>query len=680
MKQMLKKFFSLAALLSTVSAYSVIPYYSIRNQGQDVARDLAGMTQHENLFDMDKIYGTFAVTTEYSQTFRPNRIAEALFGPAVCNSSCDGATIAVSGSRVANRGANDWLADYFYLPTDFQSTLKFSPRIRNVVVDLDFYLGLDEWACGLYMRINAPIVWSQWNLNFCESVVSTGSLNYAPGYFNTYDVAPTTAVPSGVGIARSNLLTSASAFFSGSTITDTPATTTQVVTYDPLCYGKITGCARHKTALADLAVTLGYNFLNDEDYHLGVGIRMLAPTGTKPHAKYLFEPIVGNGHHWELGAEVSGHAMLWRSCDEESNLGFFVDANITHLFKAKQTRTADLNGLPLSRYMLAERLTTNSGTSLGGIAGATGTAAATAATAPTAPVSVFAGEFAPVANLTTRDVKVSVGVQGDVAAQFTYTRCGFAMDLGYNFWGRSKEKVSCSSNCSTGCSSSSNCATSCSSSVACTTTPFAPNTWALKGDAQVYSFNRTTGLAVPLSATESLATINAGTNVAQEGVPASNPGQLAIDKRNPNVDAPQFAYNGTTIGATVLDASFNNGTPAADAINTSIQPVFISQAAVTGVTNSGFNYATNRGISNKIYTNLSYNWVDCEDWVPYVGVGGFGEFGNGGKCGSSCSSSSAACSTTNSCSSSCSTGCSSTSEKAAISQWGVWAKLGVSFN
>lgn len=664
MKQMLKKFFSLAALLSTVNSYSVVGYYSIRNQGQDAARDLAGMTQHINLFDMDKIYGTFALTAEYSQTFRPNRIAESLFGSAVCNSNCDGATINVSGSRVANRGANDWLADYFYLPTDFQSTLKFSPRIRNAVVDLDFYLGLDEWACGLYLRVNAPIVWTQWNLNFCETINATSTQAYDPGYFNGYDVAPAASNGLlGVGIARSNLLSSFASFASGSTITDSSITPTTHVVFDPLCYARIDRCAHNKTALADLAVTFGYNFVNDEDYHFGLGLRVLAPTGTRPNAKRLFEPIVGNGKHWELGADVSGHAMLWRSCDEESNLGFFVDANITHLFKAKQRRTADLAGKPLSRYMLAEKLAVGTVSTVGGV---TGAAAATAATAPTAPSAIFAGEFSPVANLTTRDVKVSVGVQGDVAAQFTYTRCGFAWDLGYNFWGRSCEKVSCSSSCA---SSSSNCANACSSSSAACNASYAANTWALKGDAYVYGFANNGNNTVALSATESAATIHAGTNFAAAGVTDS--AVVAVDRRNPNIDNPQFAYAGVTVGFPIVTATLNPGSATVDATRTSINPVFISDA--------NFNFAANRGISNKIYTNLSYNWVDCEDWVPYVGIGGFGEFGNGGKCNSGCSSSSsAACPTTNTCSSS--SGCASSCESAAISQWGVWAKFGVSFN
>jgi len=668
MKQMLKKFFSLAVLLTTVSAYSVIPYYSIRSQGQDAARELAGWTQHINLFDMDKIYGTFAVTAEYTQTFRPSRIAESLFGAAVCNTNCNGAAITVSGSRVANRGANDWLADYFYLPTDFKSTLNFSPRIRNAVVDLDFYLGLDELACGLYLQVDAPIVWTNWNLQFCESNVTSGTQNYDPGYFNGYDVAPAASNGNfGVGVLRSKLNTNFSAFASGKALTSVSLTGTGTVLFDPLCYAQIDGCGHSKTALADIAVNFGYNFINDEDYHVGLGIRVVAPTGTRPNGKRLFEPIVGNGKHWELGGQMSAHAMLWRSCDEESNLGFFVDAEITHMFKAKQRRTADLVGKPLSRYMLAERLATGTVTTLGGVTGIA--QAPTPATAPIAPVALFAGEFAPVANLTTRDVKVSVGVQGDVAAQFTYTRCGFAMDLGYNFWGRSCEKVSCSSSCDTSCpSSSSACATSCSSSsVACVTPAFAENTWALKGDAYVYGFNNVTNAIVALSATESLATINAGRNFAAAGVTDS--GVIAAGRRNPGVDNAQFAYNGVTTAANAVKSTLA-GTATVDSTRTSIQPIFISTA--------NFNYAANRGISNKVYTNLSYNWVDCEDWVPYVGVGGYGEFGNGGNCDSGCaSSSSAACATT--CASS-SSDCASSCESAAISQWGVWAKLGVSFN
>ena len=55
----------------------------------------------------------------------------------------DTRSINISGSAIANRGANDWLADYFGLPRDFQSTVIFKPTISNYILDFSFYAGLD---------------------------------------------------------------------------------------------------------------------------------------------------------------------------------------------------------------------------------------------------------------------------------------------------------------------------------------------------------------------------------------------------------------------------------------------------------------------------------------------------------------------------------------------------------
>ncbi|MCX5922152.1 MAG: hypothetical protein NTX86_02395 [Candidatus Dependentiae bacterium] len=638
MNQMLKKLFSAAVLLSTPAFCSqpantpcaVAPQLLFRSQAVDAARELAGWAHHVNLFDQDKIYGSLSATVEYSQSFRSSRIAECLFGTNSCNNDC-GATIKVSGSDVAERGANDWLADYFYLPTDFQSTLHFSPKIQNVVADLNFYLGLDEWACGLFFRMHAPINWTKWCLNYCETVTDAGVADYQEGYF-TVSVDP-----------RSNLLNNFSEFAAGKAPavfndTDASSTGTADVTFDGLCYAKFDRCCRTKTRLADLSWILGYNFVNDEDYHLGVGIKVAAPTGNRPSATHLFDAVSGNGHHWELGAHITSHAMLWRCEDEDSSLGFYLDANITHLFNDNQTRTFDLKGKPLSRYMLAAKHT------------APAVGLFTDAAATTLAATQFAREFSPVANLTTRDVSVSIGVQGDVAAQLTYANRGWNVDLGYNFWGRSCEKFSrkdCSSDCRSSCSSSSDCKTACAAT-------FAENTWALKGEAHVFGFHlNPAGDADALTVSDSNATINSGT---------------VTSSANLEVNHAANGYNGAN---SLLDAQI------------SVPTEFITECDLDLV--------GTRGISNKVYGHLSYNWLDCEDWAPYVGIGGFGEFGsNSGSCNTGCSSSSD-CNTgcSSSSSSDCKTTCASSSSdcntssnchKCALSQWGVWIKAGVSFN
>lgn len=600
MNHTIKKIFSVATLLGAVALHAdcstslgtitdVTPLFLPRSQSVNAAMELAGWTGHVNLFDKDCFYGTLAITPGYSRSFRGSQIAECLFGTSSCDDKCADTVIKISGSRVQNRNATDWLADNFYLAPDFESTIKFSPRIQNAFLDFNLYLGLDEWANGLFFRAHAPMVWTQWDLNMCESK-TTGTQGYEIGYF-----APT-AVPA------AHVLKNFTAYAKGGAITSQDD-----ITFYGLQHAKMDRCQHTKTGLADLRMILGWNFVNDEDYHLGVGVLLAAPTGNAPQGEFLFEPIVGNGKFWELGAHITGHAMLWRCESEESSLGFYVDANITHLFKSRQTRFFDLKNKNLSRYMLAERVDgTNTANQL--------TGATTSALAD----GVFNNEYTPVANLTTQDVDVSIGVQGDVAAQFTYAHGNWNWDVGYNFWGRSCENIKpdCNQNCSK--------------------TPAFTNdaTWALKGDAQVFGYQGAS--PVKLSATESLATIYAGTNQALPPLPLNN----GINSPEPALFAanPVFTQPG---GAT--------------AINTSIQPQYIKAA--------DFNLVGTRGISNKLYTHVSYNWFDCEDWVPYMGIGASAEWANNG-------------SENNDCATDCENAC----VKCALSQWSVWAKLGVSFN
>ena len=180
--------------LLIISCYSiqalspVLPYVSLRSQGQDAARELAGSVGHINLFDQEKIYGSFSTTLEYTRSFKPHQISSALFGDYARN-PCS--AIAISGSRTLDRGTGDWLADYFYLPTDFKSIIQFSPQIQNAIADFQFYLGLDSWIEGLFFQINIPFVWSKWNLGFRETVVSPGTNPADEGYYSSIELPRT---------------------------------------------------------------------------------------------------------------------------------------------------------------------------------------------------------------------------------------------------------------------------------------------------------------------------------------------------------------------------------------------------------------------------------------------------------------------------------------------------------
>ncbi len=190
-------------------------------------------------------------------------------------------------------------------------------------------------------------------------------------------------------------------------------------------------CRQTLTRVADLRAQLGWNFLSCPNYHLGASIYAAAPTGNRPHGQYIFEPIVGNGKHWELGADITWHTNIHKSKDECSSFDIYVDANLTHLFKTRQCRTFDLIGKPFSRYMLMAKM---SGDVQNLYAGAEEQDLV-------APSAQFAHEFAPLANISTIPVNVSASIQADIIVKLSWTHKNFQCDLGYNFWTRSCEKI-----------------------------------------------------------------------------------------------------------------------------------------------------------------------------------------------------------------------------------------------
>ena len=656
MKQYAKKLFSLVVLLgatgitemaaqqtpAVAQEESVLPFIQFRSQGRDTARKLYGTTIFAvDQWDMDTIYGTFNVTFQYDRSFRNSRIAHCLFGDSLvnvpnvntdnnaCKKSCDD-TIAliISGSQVENRdNAKDWMAENFLLPRDFRSVVTFKPQVQDILVDFNFFVGFDRWCSGLYMRLYGPVVNNRTKLRANETVTAEGTVGYDAGFF-----AP-------AAVERDQLFTKASQFFNG----DQLANPIEGITFTPLQFAKIATCGSHsKTGFAELRGEFGWNYLS-ENWHFGFNIQAAAPTGTRPNAEFLFPPQVGNGKHWELGGGLSTHWTMWRSEDEEKSWSFFVEADITHLFKAKQLRTFDLKGKPNSRYMLAERMDADVPENL--------FSSATAGTGQTGtqPNAAFNNAFMPVANFSTRNVNVSIGVQGDLVAMFTYAVRGFTWDLGYNFWGMSHEKI---------CLSSSDCRPA-----------FPKDVWALKGDAQVFGF-LADATPVALSATESLATIHNGTNIAA-GAAATPP---VPANTNPGVDNAQFAQTDAT-GTAVI-----NNVPTGDQlqIKTSNPAILIKE------TDLDLTAAQTRGISNKIFTHFSYTWVDRDRWVPYIGGGVSAEFGSGhGKKDNCPDSSSNKCpnksttKTTNACDNLCGD---SSGTKCAISKWAIELKGGISFH
>lgn len=599
----------------------------IRSQGKDAARQLVGWQQFINRYDMDSTYGALSVTAEYSQSFRNDSLTYFLFGKDLVNCK----ELYIQGSQVADRNPKAWMADYFGLPTDFQSKLTFCPKIQNAIFDMDLYLGLDELAEGLFFRMNFPLVWTKWQLNPCEKSIAQGENGFTAGYMSTGTIARADLADSFLGTMKGN-------YKFGDM-------------QSPIKAGKfINQCDNSKIRLAQIDLELGWNFVLQENYHFGILLYTACPTGNAPSATYLFEPIAGNGKHWEFGAGLTSSWIFHRSAENpDRNIGLWIDATVSHLFKSCQCRSFDFCSKANSRYMLLEEMSNNNDADK----------IQAEVNDKLTPASYqYSRNLIPAINWSTFSIDVRIDVQADAVAKIGFMSDNWNFDFGYNLWARSGEKF-CNDKC--GCD--------------------ATKIYSIKGDSFIYGAkDNGTGNIYGLSASQSLANIHSGKNYP--AISGDNP------KTNPRIDHPYLAQAGTHELFTIA---------AANRINTSINPVTVSRKDLN------MNKSPS-SISNSLFSNLGYAWKDKEgDYVPFLTMGGKIEFAqnnyddcccpynntacNSSSNNSSCSSCSCGSCSCGSCSSSsttttesCSTGCDSGCPRGGVSTWGIWIKGGLAFD
>jgi hypothetical protein len=601
MKIYRSQLFSLLSIFFTFAHAEnpVASSFNTRSISRDAARDLVGWTNYINKDSIPEVvYGAISITPEYNHTFHSHDITRTLFGDNLIGSGCE-QHLHITGSQVANRSPQDLLADYFYLPTDFESTVQFTPVIDNTIIDFGFYLGLDAWVKGLYFALHAPFAHTRWDLNIDEDITDPGTNNSAPGYL-TPNVLP-----------RNQLLDSFTGFANGRTIPNT-----QQVAFEELNYAQMSAERLVKSRMGEVRTYVGWNFLVEPSYHVGFNGQIAWPTGLRPEGFYLFEPLVGNGHFWELGFGLNGHYDFWHSQDELSHCCFYIDCNVTHLFRTRQTRTFDLTRAgTLSRYMMAMEMISPAVN----LRGANGMI----------PSAQFNNDILPVANMSTLAVDVSIAIQADIVLLFNATHRNWSFDFGYNYWGRSPDTITLRHNES-----------------------FEEKTFVLKGDAHVFGYIPDSTTAIPLSATQNNATINSGKNLPATGT--TNPVVITAAAQNPNIDFATPAQTNPTVGPglNLLYAPDLTLVPT-NFINTSVPPIFITRndLDIAG--------AQTRGSSNKLFYHLSYTWSDKSEWQPYLGFGGEAEW---------------AASTKKNCGP-----CEHHHAASCASQWGVWIKTGATF-
>ncbi len=573
---------------------------------------------------MDQVYGGFELLFQYQRSFDASNLARGLFGTNVLN---------FAGSAVVGAATNALLADNFGLSSNFVGSIALKPVIQSFNLGFDWFIGLDEWARGLYLQIDGNFEAQKRELQSnCSYITSTtyGNIPFPAGYMSstsTAPISPITDIPTALGLQG--------------TFGDKKTAGT---------FGRFDFCDRTESGFAGLSVNLGYDFVRCDNYFLGAFFRVVAPTGSKVHPEYVFNPIVGNGQGWEVGAGISSRWEMWNNNDCQK-LTAMLDGYVVSILKHRSLRTFDLASTNTAfqvNYLCnnSENNNCNAGCSVascntgcsvascntgcsvascnagssvdscnatngcnispcstGCNTGCNSCAAANSLSRYSllkqfnlvGGVYTYASNLITAADYTTRSVDVRTPVKGDATVRIVYTHGGFDFGFGYNVFGMSREKIS---------------AVGAASSCLFTSTTTA---YGLKGcqcagyDVYSTSFIGTTTVINALTSVSPLNSTASNATAYQNGCGTcgtmDNPAVIT------SVPANTFYTSCTT-------------TATAGTLVSSLTPASASDPVVllSGTVNdldlcSG---TAPRQYSSKGFISLDYTWED-NDWAPFLG-------------------------------------------------------------
>jgi hypothetical protein len=396
-KKSLRLLFTTLTMLATatLSADSTVSIsknlFLQRAFSANIARELL-MEGHVTSTDFDGFYSFFSATGVYQRAW---------------NQSDDqgiGAFPFWSGTNVMTVGTNSSLSDLdaYQFGLGNVSTLgsiELNPIVYQGGSDFLIYFGASINDPGMFLKLKAPLAIIGINPQLTETVTATAQ-NYVAGAINYESTSPI--------VSPATSMTQA---FRGSYL---DGQTSNGSDFLPMQFGLIDGVQKSGAQFGDIEMTLGYNLVCNEDYLFGLGLRASAPSANKPNGIYMLQPLLGRGGSWGIGGYIDGKAKLWENHTNQS-LHVNVMATILHLITTKNSiRSYDLtaNG-PGSKYLLVADY--NGGS--------------------------YQEVIQNLINISTLPTSSSCSAEGNAAISLSYISNGWAADFGYEFWGRTAEKL-----------------------------------------------------------------------------------------------------------------------------------------------------------------------------------------------------------------------------------------------
>ena len=493
--------------------------------------ELTAENRHQ--FDREEFYGDFAITLGWQQNFSRSRLSSYFLNK--CGSVNVGANAASGAAAVSDIRASD-----LGLSTTFTGCAWLCPKYQDFIADFDLYLAWDEFVQGLWTELRIPFVHTRWNAGLGSSASDLGGTYYALDD-NQTDFVVTSANDAPVEVVYTGSCALSSALLGNCGFGDAPR----------LSAGKMVNCVRTQNGLGGIRLEIGYDFLRRERGSMGLALDVQFPAANKPCKcnncdLFIFDPKVGSQHAWKIGGVLRAQYMLWDR-DEKERIDFYFDGRAAGLFSGTTTRLVGLqanNCTLFNQYLLLDKfeVTSTSATYIG---------------------------LERAANLLKYQVKnCSASVESQITAMFQYKNGGFVGALGYNFFGRSAEKLSL-------CKCCCNCGDNYS--------------YVIKGDLPVYTDADTDGGFY-------------------------SPTDSDINQTGTVVPLSQVVH-ANLLASTVTGAALNLSN-------------CCGSCSTCGNGNITVCPATHpKYISNTIFGHLGYHWEDV-DWKPYLGILGKVDIGS----------------------------------------------------
>ncbi|MGZ6251265.1 MAG: hypothetical protein ACXWL2_04495 [Candidatus Chromulinivorax sp.] len=281
--------------------------------------------------------------------------------------------------------------------TPTSTSISLNPTIYQNGSDFMLYGQSKKYGHAFFGKIKSALTAMVMQPNFTETNPATPVL-YPAGALSV--TTSTVADPS----------SSMSQAFAGNT-----GTQSGQGDFRPMTNGLINGKQSTGAHLSDIEMTLGYNYsCPDTANNIQFAARITAPTGIKPQGIYILEPINGRGGNWGVGFYLAGSYRPWTSQDEHRTLTINFMSDGIHLCNANVMRSYDLTANDHgSKYLLVADYQNN----------------------------VYQNSIQNLVNLSTLTSQSSFAFEGDAALSLSFSCHNFSIDVGYNAWGRTQEKL-----------------------------------------------------------------------------------------------------------------------------------------------------------------------------------------------------------------------------------------------